>query len=127
MEQNEKYLYATAPIDGEIKEFYRKGKKPEPFFYKIYDNREIKGLESSIQDSLHLIKLKLDRVGYFYSDDFSFCNLYLPDVICALLKIEFKTNVEARGQFDNFIIFTDKIDYLQAGRRFNEHFEGNLY
>lgn len=126
MECNENYLYATATIDGKIEEFYREGKKPELFFPKKYDNWEIKCLHSSIQDWLHIIRVKFDRVGHFYSDDFSFCMLYLPDVICELLKIEFKTKVDFGYVGKEFIIFTDKIDRDSSEKLFNKHFNGNL-
>lgn len=126
MQNDNKYLIATAEIDGKIEEFYRDGKKEGFYIHKNYTSKDIIFLQSSIQDNLHIIKFKFSRVGYFYSDDLGFCKLYLPEIICELLKKEFKMEINACGQGNNFIVYTDKINYIHARDRFNEHFKGNL-
>lgn len=126
MESNNKYLIATADIDGEVKEFYRDGKKEGFYIHKHYTASDISMLQSSIQDNLHLIKIKFSWVGYFYSNEFSFCKIYFPDVICELLKKQFNIGIDACGQGGDFIVYTNKIEYDHARDRFNDHFHGNL-
>ncbi|WP_035290926.1 hypothetical protein [Clostridium sp. KNHs214] len=127
MEHNERYLYATAEIDGKVKEFYREGKKPDIFFPSHYNAVQINCLRNSINNNMHLIRLSFERVGYLYSDKYDFFKLYLPEIICEILKIMFKTDIGACGQGDNFIVYiNDKIKYSHAKDRYKQHFQGNL-
>lgn len=126
MQSDDKYLIATAEIDGEIQEFYRDGKKEGFYIHKHYTAWDVECLRTHIQDNMHLISSKFNRLGYFYSDISCFGKLYLPDLICELLKREFKIEVYAYGQEEKFIVYTNKINYNHARNRFNEHFGGNL-
>ncbi|AKN32302.1 hypothetical protein Ccar_16095 [Clostridium carboxidivorans P7] len=76
---------------------------------------------------MHLVRRNFETVGYFYSDKYSFCKLYIPEVICKVLKIEFNTSIVACGQGNDFIVYDEnKIEYVHARDRYNEHFGGNL-
>lgn len=127
MENYEKFEVGTAEIDGKIRPLFREGKKPELFFPKHYSASEIECLRSSIDKNMYLIRRSFERVGYFYSDKYSFCKLYMPEVICEILKREFNTDIAACGQGDNFIVYDENgVEYSYARDRYNEHFGGNL-
>jgi len=128
MEGYNKYVIATADIDGETKEFYRYKKNNDFYTPKHYTSHDIKSLRSSIEENNHLIRLKFNRVGYFFSDISVFCKLYYPEVICHILQEFYKyKNIDACGQGDDFIVYTDKIDHKHAVNMYNDHFNGNLY
>lgn len=125
MKSDSKYLIATAEIDGVIKEFYRDGKIEGFYTIKHYSPQDIKFLKSEIQNNNHIIKSKFNRVGYFFNDNFGFCKLYLPEVICELLKKDYNNDINAFGQRNKFVVYTEKINNNQARNRFYEHFSEN--
>lgn len=127
MENYEKFQIGTAEIDGKIEPLFRKAKKPEFIFEKHYNASEIEYLKSLIDKNMHLISRSFKRVGYFYSDKFDFCKLYIPEIICKVLTIEFNENIVFLGQGNDFIFFSEKdVEYKHAIDRFNYNFGGNL-
>ncbi len=123
MLNEDKYILATADIDGEEITFYRNGKIEDFYTYKTYTKSDVSSLIKWIEANMHLIRHKFDLGGYFFSDDkLPFCQLYYPEIISEILKRKFNYNTNYGWEKSDFIIFTDKIDGYKAKQLFKKHF-----
>lgn len=127
MQNADKYLIATAIIDGKQEDFYREGKREGFYLHRTYSESEISGLQSEIQKFRSRISNSFKRVGYVYSDAYTFFSNQIPEVLIRVLEKELNIKMSACGQGSDFIIFSsDIIDYSKARNRYNEHFGGTL-
>lgn len=127
MQNEDKYIIATAIIDGRQEDFYRKGEKEGFYLSRTYSECEIRGLQSDIHKFRSRISNSFKRVGYIYSDAYTFFSNQIPEVLIRLLEKELNINISACGQGSDFIIFSsDVIDFSKARNCYNEHFGGTL-
>ncbi|AHF11227.1 MULTISPECIES: hypothetical protein [Dehalobacter] len=119
---DDQYLIATAIIDGENEEFFRKGKKEDFYLPKTYSEREIKHLQLEIQQFKTRIKNSFIRAGRIYSDDYSFLKNQIPEVLARLLEIELNMKINFYGQGAEFIYFSNESNYNKIISAYNEHF-----
>lgn len=127
VEKGNMMLYAIAEIDGETKEIYRKKEPNEepPYVPIVYDSIKIKELRNSIGKWEHLTISELNRIGLFYSDELSFLKLYLPEVVCEIIKKDYNINTGFIFENGDYIIFSEEYGRDRGLDRFNKHFNRN--
>ena len=118
-----KYLIATAIIDGKNEEFYRQGKQEGFYLAKTYSEKEIKYLQLQIQKFRVRIKNSFIRVGHIYSDDYIFFKNEIPELIVRVLENEYNMKTHFYGQGTEFIYFSNESNYNKIVNAFNEHFK----
>lgn len=118
-----KYLIATAFINGQNEEFYRNGSQEGFCLPKTYSEREITYLQSEIKKFRGRIKNSFNRAGRIYSDDYSFLKNEIPEVLVRVLENELSMKIYFYGQGTDYIFFSNENDYKEIINRFNEHFK----